>query len=151
FSVATDSAGDVFVTDFFNNRVQKFDNTGNFLTAFGSSGSGNGQFMNPYGVAVDSSGNVFVTDFNGDRFEEFTNSGSFLTAFGTAQLNAPEGVAVDASDKVFVADAGNDRVAVFAPEAVIPEPSSLTLLAVGGCLAYLRWRRRLGNPVSCSL
>jgi DNA-binding beta-propeller fold protein YncE len=52
----------VYVTDNFNNRVQKFTSTGGFVTAWGGSGSGPGQFDGPEGVAVDASGNVFVAD-----------------------------------------------------------------------------------------
>jgi hypothetical protein len=52
----------VFVADTFNNRIQKFTNTGTFITKWGSSGSDNGQFELPVDVAIDPSGNVFVAD-----------------------------------------------------------------------------------------
>ncbi len=45
-----------------NNRIQKFDSNGNFITKWGFKGTGDGQFDNPYGIAVDSSGNVYVAD-----------------------------------------------------------------------------------------
>ena len=57
-----DGSGNVFVGDFDTNRVQKFTNSGTFLTKWGSLGNGNGQFFQPSGVAVDGSGNVFVPD-----------------------------------------------------------------------------------------
>ena len=60
--VAVDGSGNVFVADQLNNRIQVFDNTGTFLTTWGSLGSGDGQFNDPAGVAVDGSGNVFVAD-----------------------------------------------------------------------------------------
>ncbi|MEE8265305.1 MAG: NHL repeat-containing protein, partial [Acidiferrobacterales bacterium] len=43
-SIALDRQGNVFVADFYNNRVQKFAPDGTFLTAFGESGQGPGQF-----------------------------------------------------------------------------------------------------------
>ena len=45
--IATDAAGNVYVADTRNNRIQKFSATGTFITKWGSSGSGNGQFDAP--------------------------------------------------------------------------------------------------------
>ena len=58
--IATNAAGDVYVSDYANDRVQEFSSTGAFLRQFGSEGTGNGQFIEPTGIAVDSSGNVWV-------------------------------------------------------------------------------------------
>src|SRR6266478_6405314 len=58
--IAVDGSGNVFVTDLFNNRIQKFTNSGPFLIKWGSGGSEDGQFTAPIGVAVDVSGDVFV-------------------------------------------------------------------------------------------
>ncbi len=78
--VAIDSSGNVYVADFGNNRVEKFDPSGNFLLAKGCANaatqacpfsSANGQFDNPWGVAVGSTGNLFVTDQHNDRVEVF--------------------------------------------------------------------------------
>ena len=52
----------VYVADSSNNRIQKFDSNGNFITKWGTEGTGDGQFSNPDGIAVDSSGNVYVAD-----------------------------------------------------------------------------------------
>src|ERR1022692_3568262 len=42
--VAVDSSGNVYVADQYNNRIQKFDNSGSYQTQWGSSGTGNGRF-----------------------------------------------------------------------------------------------------------
>ncbi|MBF0537156.1 MAG: DUF1566 domain-containing protein [Nitrospirae bacterium] len=60
-----------YVADPANNRIQKFSSSGAFITKWGSSGSGDGQFNSPYGVAVDTSGNVYVADNGNNRIQKF--------------------------------------------------------------------------------
>ena len=69
--IAVDSSGNVYVSDSFNYRVQKFDSNGNFITKWGSGGKSNGQFE-PRGIAVDSSGNVYVSDSFNYRVQSST-------------------------------------------------------------------------------
>src|SRR5271154_760996 len=56
FSVAVDSSNNVYVVDQGNQRVEKFDSHGNYLTQWGSESLS--------GVAVDSSNNVYVDDID---------------------------------------------------------------------------------------
>jgi len=69
--VATDAAGNVYVTDNHNQRIQKFTDTGTYLTQWGSYGSGDGQFNHPLGIATDAAGNVYVSDFYNNRIQKF--------------------------------------------------------------------------------
>jgi len=57
-----DSSGNVYALDQDNNSIQKFNESGVFLTKWGSFGRGDGQLIYPTGIAVDDSGNVYVTD-----------------------------------------------------------------------------------------
>ena len=66
--VATDGSGNVYVADANNGRIQKFDSTGTFLTAWNL---GPGQFHFPVGVATDGSGNVYVADAGNGRIQKF--------------------------------------------------------------------------------
>ncbi len=107
--IAVDGSGNVYVVDTNNNRIQKFDGTGAFLTTWGSPGPGDGQFDSPTGVAVDGSGNVYVTDRNNNRIQKFNGTGTFLMKWGSpgegdGQFNNPRGVAVDGSGNVYVVD-----------------------------------------------
>ena len=116
--LAVDGSGNVFVADTNNDRIQKFTNTGTFLTKWGSTGSGDGQFAAPRGVAVDGSGNVFVAEQNNDRVQKFDGNGMFLTKWGSlgsgdGQFTDPRSVAVDASGNVFVAEFSGNRVQKF--------------------------------------
>src|SRR5205814_455037 len=92
----------LWVTDTNNKRVQGFNSSGVYLSQFGSSGSGNGQFIKPQGIAIDTSGNLWVVDSNSnDRVEAFNSSGTYQSQFssfgtGNGQLNQPEFIAIDA-------------------------------------------------------
>jgi hypothetical protein len=106
------TGGDVFVADWGNQRVDRFNGSGVFLEAWGwgvnqaapaaalqtcttscqqgSVGSGAGQFGfgDPQGLAVDneplslSYGDVYVVDSENFRVEKFSSSGEFLLMFG---------------------------------------------------------------------
>lgn len=70
-SIAIGPEGNVFVTDFYNHRIQKFDARGRFLTAFGEQGNAPGQFDRPLGVAVAADGTVFVADLGNHRIQKW--------------------------------------------------------------------------------
>lgn len=183
--VAVDAAGDVYVTDHANHRVQKFRvaQTGGawaatHLASWGTPGSGNGQFNLPYGITADAAGNLWIADgFNGrvQRFNpggvyqstlggpgtapgqfiiatwlgrhpsgdvlvtstnsnpqdgtladaanqwvsRFTSTGAFVSRFGGAfgggpsQFRLPFAVVVDANNRAYVSDYYNSRVQIF--------------------------------------
>jgi DNA-binding beta-propeller fold protein YncE len=69
-----------------NNRIQKFDSNGVFITKWGSYGSGDGQFYHPQGVSVDSAGNVYVADTDNHRIQKFSQfSMRTVTKAGTGE------------------------------------------------------------------
>lgn len=82
------TAGDLYVVDTVSNRIERFNADGTFIAAFGSAGTGNGQFNAPQGVAVDpNSGDVYVTDRENRRVQKFTAQGTFLRMWGWGVLN----------------------------------------------------------------
>ena len=109
--VATDELGNVYVVDQNNQRVQKFDRVGSFITQWGSYGSANGQFYFPSGIATDLSGNVYVVDGSNYRIQKFTGNGTYLTQWGSSGTGPGQftglggNCAVDAAGYVYVADA----------------------------------------------
>ncbi len=62
----------MFMLPIDNDRIQKFDSNGNFITKWGSSGSGDGQFESLIDVGIDSSGNVYVADTFNHRIQKFS-------------------------------------------------------------------------------
>jgi len=120
YGVATDAAGNVYVADQFNHRIQKFTSTGTYLTQWGSYGGGSGQFFGPVGLAIDAAGQVYVADSNNHRIQTFTTAGTYVTQWGShgsgnGQFDYPIGVGTDAAGNFYVADGGNHRIQKFAP------------------------------------
>jgi hypothetical protein len=71
-----------------------------FVLAWGSSGTGQGQFNAPYGLAVHSSGQVYVVDSNNKRIERFDANGVYLGE--SAVLGVPIGMTIDSNDDEYV-------------------------------------------------
>ena len=99
-NLAVDELGNVYVTDLGNMRVQKFNNDGTFLNAWGSSGTGPGQFNSPAGIAV-FNGTVYVVDTQQHRVQQFDLDGNFVSTWGDegegqGQFLLPNGIAVSA-------------------------------------------------------
>ena len=76
--VATGAGGAVYVADSQNDRIQKFDANGSFLTTWGLYGTANGSFSRPTGVATDFVGNVYVADSGNNRVTQFLSQGTFV-------------------------------------------------------------------------
>ncbi|MGE3842668.1 MAG: peptidyl-alpha-hydroxyglycine alpha-amidating lyase family protein [Vicinamibacterales bacterium] len=72
--VAFDPAGNIFVSDGYNNsRVAKYDKNGRFIRSVGTRGSAPTQLNTPHGIAADANGNVYVADRGNRRIQVFSN------------------------------------------------------------------------------
>ena len=98
--------GNVFVSDGHeaasNNRVMKFTRDGKFVTSWGGSGSGPGQFLVPHALAIDSAGRLFVADRDNNRLQIFDQDGNFLAEW--KQFGRPSGLYISADDTLYVSD-----------------------------------------------
>jgi peptidoglycan hydrolase-like protein with peptidoglycan-binding domain/sugar lactone lactonase YvrE len=113
------STGNIYVTDYYNKRVEIFNSSGVYQSEIGGPGGCTGDFGNPSGIAISPlNGDVYVADSNNNCVEIFNSSGVFQSEFGgsgssTGEFSGPNGVAVDSSGNIYVVDSGNDRVEVF--------------------------------------
>ena len=117
------SGGNLYVTNYDNNRVEEFSEKGAYIKKFGTTGSGSGQFFGPFAIASESTkGTLYVTDLGNNRVEEFNSGGTFLGAFGSSgkgngQFTEPRGLTVNASGAIYIVDSGNSRVEKWLPSA----------------------------------
>ena len=137
-----DSSGNIWIVDTSNNRIQKFDPSGNYVTKFGSSGTGNGEFYSPKAIAIDSSDNIWIADTNNNRIQKFNSAGVYQSQFGSegcqviqndgtigedpdgdgvytkterhnGKFCSPQDLDFDSDDNIFVVDHNNRRVQKF--------------------------------------
>jgi tetratricopeptide (TPR) repeat protein/sugar lactone lactonase YvrE len=113
-AVTLDAAGGIWVLDKKKKRCVKLDESGKELAAFGSSGSGAGQFSNPSSVAVAKSGLVFVADRGNRSVQVFRSDGVYVNKLG-GNLSNPLAIGLDTQDRLFVLDAGRGTVLVYTP------------------------------------
>ena len=74
YGIFVDPAGNVYVADRDNNRVQKWaPGATEGVTVAGGNGMGSGpnQLFNPYGIAVDAAGNIYIADSGNDRVQKW--------------------------------------------------------------------------------
>ena len=133
WDVTLDSAGNLFIADFFNQRIRKVDVNGMINTVAGngsSAYSGDGGFATnasldlPRALTVDSVGNVYVADSYNQRIRKVNPGGVISTVAGNgipgfsgdggsgndANISFPRGVAMDGAGNVFITDGGNSRI-----------------------------------------
>lgn len=120
-AAAFDTAGNLYVADPGNYRIQKFAPDLSFLTTWGSKGEGEGQFLALNDLAVDSQGRVFALDMLRSNVQVFDANGEFLRSWGGNGTNpgeflTPYGLAIDGEGNIVVADTGNHRIQKFSSD-----------------------------------
>ena len=140
FGITLDPAGNLWVADGYNHRLQRFDPEGRFLGSIGSFGTGPGSFVTPTWVTFDATGSYYVTETNSDpsdpaaadlaqqRIQKFDAAGRFLLQWGGlgeagGQFRLPLQLALDTMGNAYVSDYYNTRLQKFslaAPPPVTP-------------------------------
>jgi DNA-binding beta-propeller fold protein YncE len=103
--------GDIFVADGHggdsNARIVKFSKDGKFIKAWGTKGTGPGEFGELHAIAIDSAGRVFVADRGNNRIQIFDQDGKFLDQW--TQFGRPSGIYFDKKGMMYVPDNTDSR------------------------------------------
>lgn len=126
--VAVDAAGNIYVADFVNTRVQQFNSSRVYVRTYGTTGvpylTDGYHYNSPTGVAAAGDGSLYITEDSGQRLIKLNAAGQLEWTVGVAgvkgdwndandRLNNPADVALDAAGRVLVADRWNGRVQIF--------------------------------------
>ncbi len=95
-----DGAGNLWVADRGNERIQAFSPDGVPLLRFGERGVGAGQFVEPTGVSVDCHGLVTVADSDNNRVQQFQFAPASACAALPAVKNPPDPILYNQPDPV---------------------------------------------------
>ena len=142
-SVALDGAGNLLVTDNYNNTIRKITPVGSDwavttvagmpgVAGFDDGTNSGALFRSPQAIAIDNSGNLYVTDRLNFTVRMLTPTGPDLVSStiagmasiyggfrdgrnGVAEFGAPWGIAVSGAGVLFVADFGNHAIRSIAP------------------------------------
>ncbi|MEV8047200.1 RICIN domain-containing protein [Streptomyces griseoluteus] len=162
-AVVLDSAGELYIADYGNNRVRRVAADGTISTVAGTGAAGFGgddgpaasaKLSGPTGVVVDSAGDLYVADYGNNRVRRVAADGTISTVAGTgtagfggddgpaasAQLDKPIALAVDCVDTLYIADFTNNRVRKIASGKLAGLPESGTVVS----WANIRSRLRMG-------
>lgn len=101
--IAVDQSDNIYVSDFYHGRIQKFDSEGNFILKWPISGG------NSKGLTIDKDGNVYVVACYSNWIEKFNSQGNFILKWGSKglsdeQFNMPESITTDNKGYVYVID-----------------------------------------------
>lgn len=113
-----DGAGNLYVTDSFNFRVQSFTPEGKFKFKFGEVGDARGDFAMPYGIAVDSEGNIYVSDLRFNNVQVLSKEGKYIFTIGEygdkpGTFSSPYDIYIDEKDMIYVVEEANRRIQIF--------------------------------------
>src|ERR1700691_5200876 len=158
--LAVDAAGNLYIADTQNHRIQMLTPGGTISTIVGTgtggfSGDGGaaaGAELNyPSAVAVDAGGNIYIADTGNNRVRMVTTDGNIATIAGTGDaayngddgaalviaLYNPGGLALDGQGDVWVADTGNNRVRMLSTAQTVAAPPQPIDLAFANAASLL--------------
>jgi hypothetical protein len=111
---------DVFVADYNNHRIQRFDRLLDYVTSIYTRDDPDQRqrFGYPRDLAVSRQGDILIVDGENRRIIKFNSFGKYLSSFGDitageGRLGDPSQIELDDNDNAYVLDRG--RIAVFDP------------------------------------
>ena len=115
----------LYVAEYEGNRIQKMTLDGEFLGAFGSEGSEEGQLWNPWGLCVGPNQKIYIAEFGNNRIQVFDNDSERFTYIidgnisGDGCFQCPRDVSFDSlSGHIHISSYNSLNITVFTLDGV---------------------------------
>ncbi|GAH51888.1 unnamed protein product, partial [marine sediment metagenome] len=115
-----DKNSNLFITDWENDRIQKFNSEGRLLKVIPSKDS-ELKIDGPAGIVLDQNENIIVVEQFNNRVHKISPEGKSLNLVGKegsgpGEFLNPRGIAIDKDDNIYVVDTGNSRIQIFSSD-----------------------------------
>lgn len=133
FGLAVDASGNVYVSEYYGQRIRKISTNGIVSTVVGTGVAGftgdgglavNAQISNPGRISFDKNGNMYFVDYSNLRIRKVNTSGVISTVAGngstgyngdgisatSASLYYPTDITLDTASNLIITDASNLRI-----------------------------------------
>ncbi|MBS1584437.1 MAG: T9SS type A sorting domain-containing protein [Bacteroidetes bacterium] len=131
--LAIDTSGNVFISDFYNNRIRKVDAGTGIITTIAGDGNGgyNGDniqattasLYSPNGLIFDTANNLYISDYGNRRIRKISPNGIIVTIGGngalvdsgdggpavSAGIYTPQGLTLDHQGNLLIAESNRIR------------------------------------------
>ena len=106
--IAVDGAGNIYVADTGNGRIEKFSPNGTFVTSIAT--------LDPNGIAIDRAGNIYVAEIGSKhRVQKLRPDGTLIAEWAPG-LYGPRKIAIGPDDSIYVVDSGRNRIVELSPD-----------------------------------
>jgi DNA-binding beta-propeller fold protein YncE len=118
-NITIDEEGYLYVVEYGNRRVSKFDPDGTFIVSFGQREAGFRGLLSPTGIAA-GRGRIFVADSSSRQIYAFDRNGLYLGVVVSEGLRGPESLNIFPDGRLLVADT-NRLLLIDTDSAIISE------------------------------
>lgn len=118
--IAIDKNSNLYITDWENDRIQKFNSEGRLLKVIPGKES-ELKIDGPAGIVLDQNENIIVVEQFNNRIHKISPEGKSLNIVGKegsgpGEFLNPRGIAIDKDDNIYVVDTGNSRIQIFSSD-----------------------------------
>ena len=113
YGIARDSAGNIYVANFTDNFISKFNSSGVYQSQITTAGG-----AGPFGLAFNAAGDLWVSNVSNSTLTRYDSAGSLQQTVTDASLQSPTGIAINAAGDIYAANNSVNTISRFSSAGV---------------------------------